>query len=600
MKRLLFILFIWLGIATSFAQTIVLDQNFAKENFNLSKVSYLESDADTLKISDVEKLFSEGKFKVNHSSYLSTIKANTVYWIRIPVHILTESKEWILQFNDPSIEHIEAYLPRSYGGFNYEVAGTKYPFQNRSIKHRNFSYNIQHTNDQQVYYFKIIPEHNIDLRISIKSINELIRVSTIEYFSFGLFYGFILLFSIYNLLYSFSIKDMRYSAYSVFLISGVLLFLINDGIGFQVFWSNYPGLNKIMRELSNALFSICGLFFILRIIGNSSNMQSIHKWIFLAIYARIILLVLFLLDPKFGVDLILLNVIYTCYTIMIIGYMQYKKFKPMSFILASGGILIPALFIESLFYFSIINLSFISDRIFQIAFLLQAIFLSFAIKDQLSMLRDDKEKALKSAMNEKKKHIDLMNSVNKMLEKKVVERTNEIEEKNKELAELNLKLADQMTQINKMNSALDSKNYKLKKDLSIEKNNRFTRKEISYDEFVDIFNDEITCWRYLEKFKWSKGFTCSKCNSQDYKPGTKKFSRRCTKCGYIENITANTPFHGVKFEIQKAFYLYYVLSSNKKIKQGELALLLSLRPATVSLFKKKINENKSLQLDISI
>ena len=40
-------------------------------------------------------------------------------------------------------------------------------------------------------------------------------------------------------------------------------------------------------------------------------------------------------------------------------------------------------------------------------------------------------------------------------------------------------------------------------------------------------------------------------------------SKRCSKCGYLESATAYTIFHKVKFPLNKAFYILFLLYSNK-------------------------------------
>src|SRR5690606_34789782 len=112
----------------------------------------------------------------------------------------------------------------------------------------------------------------------------------------------------------------------------------------------------------------------------------------------------------------------------------------------------------------------------------------------------------------------------------------------------------------------------------------------NFDEFKSIFPDKLACYRYLEKIKWDKRFICKKCENDKYFDGIKKFSRRCTKCGYNESITAYTIFHGIKFPIEKAFYIAYIVMGNRQdITLEDLPQWLLLRVNTVWRFRNKIS-----------
>ena len=66
-------------------------------------------------------------------------------------------------------------------------------------------------------------------------------------------------------------------------------------------------------------------------------------------------------------------------------------------------------------------------------------------------------------------------------------------------------------------------------------------------------------------------------------------SRQCTSCRYVESPTAGTLFHKVKFDLVKAFYIVYFVSTNKKgITSTELRRKLGLRQKTCWSFKRKV------------
>lgn len=114
-------------------------------------------------------------------------------------------------------------------------------------------------------------------------------------------------------------------------------------------------------------------------------------------------------------------------------------------------------------------------------------------------------------------------------------------------------------------------------------------KSLSLFEFREKFPDADSCLSYLAKLKWGNGFTCKKCGHGNSCRGMSPHSRQCTSCNYTESPTANTLFHKVKFDLLKAFYIVYFVSTNKKeITSTELSRKLSLRQKTCWAFKRKV------------
>lgn len=112
---------------------------------------------------------------------------------------------------------------------------------------------------------------------------------------------------------------------------------------------------------------------------------------------------------------------------------------------------------------------------------------------------------------------------------------------------------------------------------------------MSLFEFQDKFADKNSCLSYLADLKWAVGYVCLKCGHNHYCSGVSPYSRQCTRCRYVESPTANTLFHKIKFDIVKAFWIVYFVSTNKKgITSTELSRKLNLRQKTCWSFKRKV------------
>ncbi len=114
-------------------------------------------------------------------------------------------------------------------------------------------------------------------------------------------------------------------------------------------------------------------------------------------------------------------------------------------------------------------------------------------------------------------------------------------------------------------------------------------KSLSLFEFRERYPDGDSCLSHLADLKWGDGFKCRKCGHGRCCKGGMPYSRQCTSCRYDESPTANTLFHKIKFDILKAFYIVYFVSTNKKgITSTELARKLGLGQKTCWAFKRKV------------
>ncbi len=169
---------------------------------------------------------------------------------------------------------------------------------------------------------------------------------------------------------------------------------------------------------------------------------------------------------------------------------------------------------------------------------------------------------------------ELRDQVNRELEAKVRERTTQIQR--------------QAEEIERMNAMLEARNHTLQRDVTEIAKARILRKKITFAEFKQTYPDEISCVKYLAQLKWKRGYRCHKCGNPTFTENAQTYDRRCKKCRYNESVTVHTIFHRLKFPIDKAFYMVFLIRTGKEVSLEELSNVLELRKETCWMFKKKI------------
>ena len=107
--------------------------------------------------------------------------------------------------------------------------------------------------------------------------------------------------------------------------------------------------------------------------------------------------------------------------------------------------------------------------------------------------------------------------------------------------------------------------------------------------FLERFSTEVACKDYLYHYKWSTGFTCNHCGSQQEHNCKKLYHKRCGKCLRIFSVTSNTMFHNVKFGLVKAFYIAFKMSATTKSTSAEqMSKIVGVNRKTSLLFQQKV------------
>ena len=586
---------------TQAQKPVVVVDSVEERNFMPYELMYYRDVSNKISFLQVSSVEFSNRFQ-QHTDYLNKdFVPNASYWVRLPIrHIPETQKAWLLEFYDQTIDKIDAYVPQENGAYQLIRLGDEQPFANRLFKHKNFEVMLNMKRDTiMFYYFRIQSHEFADIRIAFRSTNRFIYYSLNEYFLFGTFYGMILIIALYNFLTFLAIREIKYIYYIFYIISVALYALSLDGIGFQYLWPDFPKINVYATGISLYLVIFWSLVFTKRFLSLAAKapvLNTIFKW---AIILRtlVFLVALFFAPTIFSQRIIeiapLSLIFYSAIRIWRNGY------QPARFFVIAYGILFFGFFLRAMVYFNLLPFTILSHYSLHLSFVLEMLFLTLALGDRIRILKDNRDRALRKIIHQHEANMKLKDKVNRELEKGVKERTIELDAKNVALEESNHKLVKQATEINQINSLLDLDNWKLKNRVKEVLNEMLMEKAMNYTEFKTLYPDTLSAYRFLEEMKWSNGFRCHKCRNEKYFDGTVKFSRRCTKCGYNESITAFTIFQGIKFPIEKAFYIAYLTVVGKK--EGTLeafARQLDLGLNTVWAFRSKV-QNRMKEMEES-
>jgi len=579
---------------------VAVDDNVDQHMFNFNEIEWLKDAGNDLSFDAVSKGAYTRLFQPNLSSTPQTKDLTATYWFRIKIrHNSKADKRFILEFFDQTIDHVTAYLPQKDGSYRVKEFGDTFNFEHRELHHKNFELYIRNDNDAtQVYYFKFKSSQISDVIIVLRTVDWFISYALDEYFYFGIFYGMILVFSFYNLIMFIAIRQRQYLYYVMYNLSVGFFEMSTDGIAYQYLWSAATQWNQIAYAFALYATSIFALLFTRELLFVKAKAPRLNQLILYIIGIRTVLFLygLFvdraILTYKF-IEFIPLAVAF--YT----GIYIYKQgYKPARFFVLGYSFLFTGFTLKLLIMlgFSWLNFGVVSYYSLSFCFVLEMVFLSFAIGDKVRVLKHKKEKVQRQMIRQMAENVKLKDSLNQQLEMKVEERTKEvfhksliIEAKNAELLEANDMLKQQAEEISRMNVLLEQDNQELQFNVEKVTRDRVMSADVDFEEFSKIYPDKESCNLFLSDLKWKDGYSCRKCKNTHYYNGHIPYSRRCSKCGYEESVTTYTVFHNTRIPINKAFYMIFLIYSTKgKISSHKLAEILNIRQSTCWTYGSKI------------
>lgn len=583
-------------------KTITVSDNIDQYIFTFQDLRYLEDAAGTLSFNDALAKHRHGEFLPNQVYAPHNQQTGSTYWVCVRVKGNPASaKKWLLEIFDQTIDELEIYVPQADSAYKKISMGDVLPFSSRKFMHKNFEIELSNDSDEiRDYYFRIRSKNLVNFIVVLRSYDRFIYYALNEYFVYGLFYGMILVVAIYNLLMFFAIRERSYIVYILYVLSVGIFTMCSDGIAFQYLWPDYPQWNE--KAYGIALYSLIlwALLFAKMFLHTEARHPHLNKLLNTVIVLRTTLFFTALIFyPQLfeyrWIEFIPVSAIFYCGL-----YSYFKGYKAARFFALAYGLLFLAFCIKVLINLDIqfIEGSIVTHYSISIGFWFEMWLLSFALADKVRIIKDSKDRALRRIIAQHEVNQQLKDKVNRELENEVGKRTQEIsnqkliiQSQNDELQQANEKLREQSDEITKMNALLDLDNYKLKSSIKAEMLARAGSRNMDYHEFRKIFSDELTCLRYLEQQKWERGYQCKKCNHNKHHPGKNGFDRRCTRCGYVESPTAYTIFRGVKFPLEKAFYiLHLVITERDDLTIDEISEMLDLRRNTCWAFKDKVNK----------
>lgn len=529
---------------------------------------------------------------------------SSTYWLRFTVRPgLGPATDWYLELYDAHIGSATLFWPMPGGGYDSVQTGANRPFATRPRPYKNFLFDLPRHAGPATYYLRLHSDSPTSFRAMLHSGAALIPGLSLQYWLLGGFYGVVLIMLLYNLFLFFFLKEKSYLYYVLYVLSGALLFLSEDGLGFQYLWPAWPGFNYLVGVAAPVLLLLTFSQYARTFLETAARQPQLDRLIRGVVGGSVALLVLDAAFMRTGFSFWLYLLPY--------GLLYYAAWRAWRTGLAPARYLLlaQALVAASLIFLVArkLGLDFYSNAYtvysLNAAFVAEIAILSYALADKIKALMDSTLRTQHSLLKQlRKRHRAqellveklhenqaLKDQLNTELEALVARRTDELRQQNETIAAQNRELLETNSLLALQSAAIEQLNRDLSRDLQDQKEARLEAREFDFGEFSQLYPDKDACLRYLADLKWQHGYHCRKCGHEKSCEAREPFARRCTRCRYVESATTGTLLQKCKFPIVKALYAVFLLHAHRgRFAPAELARVLELRPATSWAFAQKV------------
>jgi two-component system, sensor histidine kinase LadS len=355
------------------------------------------------------------------------------YWFRVDIKNNTAMKDWLMEIDFAPLDSIDFFV-KSDTGWIHKTDGDVYPIGQRDINHRQPIFAIDLPEGETTRIFlRVNTTSSLQLPLVLWRSPEFVHASfKIQLFN-GLFFGAMVLMTLYQLFLFISVRD-RTTLYYVFtLLSMTTIVSYYQGYTFLYLYPGYPIINDLLAIVTGPIFVI----FSTRLTQKFLKLYRFNRVLDFLLVAHMtahtvvaMLMIVFFrqISYQFHHYFIL---VHCALALISAGYCLYHKYRPALYYLAAWITLLVAALV-----FTMNNLGFVTGYLsinylgLMIGCVLQVLFISFALGERLNVLVKENQRA---------KELELIRGMEEYekLEQVVQARTEEIQHQKERLEETN-------------------------------------------------------------------------------------------------------------------------------------------------------------------
>ncbi|MET4026492.1 diguanylate cyclase (GGDEF)-like protein [Marinobacter sp. MBR-99] len=392
---------------------------------------WLEVPEDNLNLTQVQ-LLPDSQWQYNSAgNVLNQGFSNGAFWLRVPV--APEPTNRVLEIAYPLLDEVSVYWERDGQIVESHLTGDTRPFNSRPIIHRNFVFLVPSNTEPVVAWLRIKTQGSVQIPVAITPSATFLANEQFSYGWQAMFLGIVVALSLYNLFLFVIVRHTTYLWYVLTVVSTGMIQLNFNGLLFQWFWPDLPGLNRYFTVPVISFAMFCAVMFTIKFLAVRQYSLVSYRILQGLMAACAFTFLYGLLGPyQSGIALVSGIAAFATPAAWLIGLYVWRQGQVLAgfYVLAWTPLLVGHL-VLAVSKLGWMPTSPVTELIPQAGVAIEVILLSFALAYRINLERRRRQEAQEHALK-------VQQQANLTLEARVRERTEELERANEQLRAISL------------------------------------------------------------------------------------------------------------------------------------------------------------------
>ena len=379
-----------------------------------SSLKFYEDKTKEISFEEIKNNSFKEKFKFKKDGSPNFGYSKSVFWAKFEtLNTTKEIQDRILQINYPSLDKITVYKKLNNKYIKIKTGDSK-PLSSREFDHRTFAFNIKNNPGKNVFFLKFSSTGLVNIPSILWSKSKFKKYRKWDSFLHWFYFGIMISLALFNIYFFISEKEKIHFYFASVVLSLMLYFLTQNGLGLQYFWENTPSLSNITNVIGTTLSVFFALLFTRTFLDVKRFSQKLHFAFSLIIISGIpIVFSVFFINYQTATQLSVIYSFLGITSIILSTFISFIKTKSfVRYYSLTWGIYLMTFLVFVLYFLNIIPREFIPIWFLQYSSTLLVLFISVGIISKLENKKKEKKLALNRLSASEKRYKVLLDNAN--------------------------------------------------------------------------------------------------------------------------------------------------------------------------------------------